>query len=301
MADRHNLCVNPALVNDGTGWAGEAAPTRTAVSGFDRPFAARYTSGTFIRTPAAPATAGLEYTVSVYLRPANFSGGGTIYFEWLNAGGGPIGYPSASYTVTLNVVSRASITGVAPEGAASVRLILDGINYSLNTVDATMLLIEQAAGVEDYFDGDSPGAAWDGVAGSSASTLPGGAQVEGEVTQTHAVALSAAGVNTAVGAAAVTASAALTAEAVAGRSASLMAAVEVFAEATVTRTPIVSTPGGWWTLLDIAREAAADRQEERDRVPTACPNDGEPLAAGPRGELHCRFDGWTYPRDWVRA
>ncbi|MGW0587456.1 hypothetical protein [Streptosporangium sp. NPDC002607] len=285
------------MTNDDTGWAGEAAPTRTAVSGFDRPFAARYTSGTFIRTPGGQVTAGLEYTVSVYLRPSNFSGGGTIYFEWLNAGGSPIGYPSSSYTVTLNVVSRASITGIAPVGAASVRLILDGINYSINTVDCTMLLIEQASQVEDYFDGDSPGATWDGAPGSSASTLPGGAQVEGEVTQTLIAALSAAGVNTAVGAASATASAALSVEAVAGRSASLTAAVEVLAEATVTRTPTVSTPGGWRTLLDIAREATADRQAERERPPTACPNDGEPLRSGPGGVLHCSFDGWQYPRD----
>lgn len=50
----------------------------------------------------------------------------------------------------------------------------------------------------------------------------------------------------------------------------------------------------WEQLLDIAREAAADRDDERDRPPTACPNDGEPLQEGPQGQLFCPFDGWRY-------
>jgi hypothetical protein len=57
----------------------------------------------------------------------------------------------------------------------------------------------------------------------------------------------------------------------------------------------------WQQLGDIAREAAAEREAERSRPPVACPRCGEPLEPGPPGssaELHCRFDGFQFPRDW---
>ncbi|MGV9536563.1 hypothetical protein ACWDR9_23380, partial [Streptosporangium sandarakinum] len=173
---RQNLCINPALDVNVAGWGGGSTPTRTAVSGFDRSWAARYTAGTYMATSATAMgaiTAGLTYTLSVYLRPVSFNGSGAIYVEWINGGGSGFGYPTVSYSVTGGVVSRASITAVAPSGAVAARLILDGINYSVNNLDATMVLIEQAAALDAYFDGSSPGASWDGTAGSSSSTLAG--------------------------------------------------------------------------------------------------------------------------------
>lgn len=61
--------------------------------------------------------------------------------------------------------------------------------------------------------------------------------------------------------------------------------------ATLAGSGIASTPaatGSWWGLVSIARESARNSEAE----PTACPNDGEPLRSGPRGELYCPFDGW---------
>jgi hypothetical protein len=55
--------------------------------------------------------------------------------------------------------------------------------------------------------------------------------------------------------------------------------------------------------LDIAKQAVSEFEQYANRPPTACPNDGEPLIPGPPGSeavLHCRWDGWQYPRDWVR-
>jgi hypothetical protein len=49
----------------------------------------------------------------------------------------------------------------------------------------------------------------------------------------------------------------------------------------------------WEQLLSIAQEWREMRQEN-EQIPVACPNDGEPLRAGPRGELYCLFDGWEY-------
>lgn len=58
------------------------------------------------------------------------------------------------------------------------------------------------------------------------------------------------------------------------------------------------TNRGWYGLMSIYDEAASLWRDDRTRVPTACPNDGEPLEPGPRGTLFCKFDGWEYPRDW---
>lgn len=54
-------------------------------------------------------------------------------------------------------------------------------------------------------------------------------------------------------------------------------------------------------LLSTLKEQAAYVEYYRSQPPMACPNDGEPLIAGPPSEpgiLFCRFDGWQYPRDW---
>lgn len=51
----------------------------------------------------------------------------------------------------------------------------------------------------------------------------------------------------------------------------------------------------WEQLLSIRIAAADEARAEADTPPVACPNDGEPLEAGPNGVLHCVFDGYTWP------
>ena len=177
MATRHNLCLNPALANNAAGWGGGSTPARASVAGFGRPFAAEYTtSGSYASTAASTTgavTVGLSYTLSAYARTATFNvNSGTLYVEWINAGGGGFGYPSAGFTLTAATVTRLSITAVAPANAVAARLIIDGINFSINTSHVTMALLEEAATLSTYFDGDTPGASWDGTVGNSASTLP---------------------------------------------------------------------------------------------------------------------------------
>ena len=48
----------------------------------------------------------------------------------------------------------------------------------------------------------------------------------------------------------------------------------------------------WEQLLDIAREAEAERRAAESAVPTACPDDGIPLESNKDGDLHCSFCGW---------
>lgn len=49
---------------------------------------------------------------------------------------------------------------------------------------------------------------------------------------------------------------------------------------------------GWYGLLGIYQEAADEVLSGRDIERQVCPNDGEPLRPGPRGELYCPFDGY---------
>ena len=50
-------------------------------------------------------------------------------------------------------------------------------------------------------------------------------------------------------------------------------------------------------LLETYREAAEIVRQEQVTPPEACPHDGTPLVAGPNGELHCKWDGYQWPRD----
>lgn len=175
MATRHNLCTNPALKNGNTGWGGDGtAPVRTDVTGegFDRQYAARYTSGTFARTPAGAVTPALAYTLSFYRYVGGAAGGGgnTIYIEWTRSAGGPV-YDSAGTSWTALTVQRFSITATAPALATTAALIIDG-PYATRTIDISQILIEQSGALDTYFDGDtSPGGSWDGADGNSASTF----------------------------------------------------------------------------------------------------------------------------------
>jgi hypothetical protein len=55
--------------------------------------------------------------------------------------------------------------------------------------------------------------------------------------------------------------------------------------------PAAPRQGSWYGLLDILREGTQLHREDRDRVPAACLDCGEPLRSGPGGERYCPFDG----------
>jgi hypothetical protein len=59
----------------------------------------------------------------------------------------------------------------------------------------------------------------------------------------------------------------------------------------------------WYQYLDILKAAHVEFEYWASNPPLACPNCGEPLIPGPQSAevtLHCKYDGWSYPRDWVR-
>lgn len=174
MATRTNLCPNPCLTNNITGWGGGGTPTRTDVTGlgFARQFAARYSAGSFVTSPIGAATAGLTYTVSVFIRPQTFPINGTVWCEFQNGGGGNLASFNQAFTAPLGAVTRISMSGTAPASTATTWLVISGEDFSSNATDITQCLIEQAGALDTYFDGDTvPGGSWTGTAGNSPSTL----------------------------------------------------------------------------------------------------------------------------------
>lgn len=64
---------------------------------------------------------------------------------------------------------------------------------------------------------------------------------------------------------------------------------------TVMEQPDAPAQGSWYGLLDILREGAQLQREERERLPVACLDCGEPLRTAPSaGVLYCPFDGSTW-------
>lgn len=172
---RHNLCTNPSATNDVTGWTGGATPVRqTGLTGFSRTTGARYSSGTFMQVAAGAASPGLDYTVSVDIRPnTNGIGSGTFYVAFTRStGGDDFSHTVALGSIAANTVVRKAFTATAPANTTGVYLIIDGVNFgAVGSVDFTAVLYEQASSAGTFFDGDTPGASWDGTAGNSASTL----------------------------------------------------------------------------------------------------------------------------------
>jgi hypothetical protein len=169
---RRNLCTNPALDASNSGWGGDGTtPTRTSVSGFPKGFAARYTDGTFIRSPQGLASPTRTYTLSAYVSTAlTGTRNGTIYFEWLNSGGGTISFSSTAISFVGASVARISHTATAPAGTASARMIIDGWTFSGNATDVSSVLLEETSSLASYADGDTAGWQWENDTQLSASS-----------------------------------------------------------------------------------------------------------------------------------
>lgn len=59
----------------------------------------------------------------------------------------------------------------------------------------------------------------------------------------------------------------------------------------------------WYQYLDILKEQQYEFNYYASIPPFACPECGEPLRPGPVGSMdvqYCKYDGWSYPRDYVR-
>lgn len=176
MTTRKNLCPNPGLKNDATGWTGNGAWARvTGVTGMPRTTGNGYTAGTFAQTPTGtPATAGQQYTGSFYIKETGGLGtaAATLYLAFTRSSGGDdFSNTVAIGAIATNTPTRINITATAPANATGCYLLYDGNNFVVRPCTITAVLLEQAAALDSYFDGDTTFAVWDGADGNSTSTL----------------------------------------------------------------------------------------------------------------------------------
>lgn len=171
MAVRRNLCPNPALKVDTTGWFGQSGWARTTTAHATLPRTTGFAGSTpgNVVTRRWPATPGLSYVGSVAVRFTAASTG-IVAIDWYTAGGvylstsnGPSFDQTGGTTATLPTG-----VAVAPPNAAEGAIVVVGLD---GAAEITAVLVEQTAttgGV--YFDGDSTNSVWDGTNGASAST-----------------------------------------------------------------------------------------------------------------------------------
>lgn len=171
---RTNLSTNPSLTNNVTGWGGGSTPVRaTGATGFPRSTIAQYTTGTFMQTSVGAALPNDVCSVSLYIRPNGGTASGTFYFVWQRSSGGDdFSHTVATGTLPADTVSRLSFANLtAPANTTGLYILVDGINFGARPCDFTAVLLEKAATIGTFFDGDSPGGAWTGAAGNSTSTI----------------------------------------------------------------------------------------------------------------------------------
>jgi hypothetical protein len=191
---RKNLCPNPSVGANVTGWAGTAGPpTRvTGVAGMPVTTAARYTGTGYIQTPTGAASPGLAYTMSLYFtNNTGFSiSGKTIYFTFTrSAGGDDFSQTFTIPTIASGATGRVSQTFTAPALATGMYWIIDTLNGSTGTgIDVSAALYEQAASLASYADGDTSGWSWDGTAENSTSSESGTSTVTSDLAVTYRVA-----------------------------------------------------------------------------------------------------------------
>lgn len=167
---RTNLCPNPALANNATGWFGGTGRV-TGLTGFTR------TTGYAVSAAGDPIAArgdvagNTAYTFSAFLRP-QITGDVEVQINWYNAGGAYVATSAAqTFNLPANTIVRVWVTATAPPTAASGGLVVVTPG-GLGQLIWTQALYELGTELRPWFDGSSPGGAWTGTAGNSTSTIP---------------------------------------------------------------------------------------------------------------------------------
>lgn len=195
-------------------------------------------------------------------------------------------------SLTNSHVATGTSVGIRSESASGIRF------DDFTAADVTTSVTGSAAGTFGGLTAAASGVrTGSGTAAGSLGALT--ATGTGTPTVTGAAAFSGGsltgsttGVRTIIGSAA-SQYGALTATAIApshidGSAASPFGALSAAAEGGVPAAP---RQGSWYGLLDILYEAGQQHRDERDQIPAACQDCGEPLRSGPGGERYCPFDG----------
>lgn len=174
---RRNLCTNPSLSVDSTGWYGPRGARRTtSAEGLPRTTGYLVERSGKAQGPKAKATAGKWYRLSCYIKGLDGESPGQVAASWYTDTGFLTSSDDNDFIVRAGTVRRADSRAVqAPANATQVRLLIDGITSDGVIITGTLYEgpfdTEEQAVLGSYFDGDSPNATWDGTAGSSASIL----------------------------------------------------------------------------------------------------------------------------------
>jgi hypothetical protein len=163
MATRTNLCPNPAMKNNTTGYFGSVSRS-TSLTGMPR--STGNVQGTSeLDMPQGVVSSSFQYTFSAYFK-ATSSGTLRYSIDWYVGGSYYTSTSTFSFTVTSGGVYRPAITATPPFGATRGLFITTGVNGQ-----TTCVLYEQGSVLGTYFDGDEPGGSWTGTSGNSTSTI----------------------------------------------------------------------------------------------------------------------------------
>jgi len=167
---RTNLCPNPSLKNDATGWFGGGTRV-TGSTGMARSTAYQ-NAGNETTLPRGSVTAGLTYRFSAYVKGTGGGSSGNANINWYSGGSYLSSSPGQGWSVTTGNVTRVeSGAQTAPVGADQGLLNITGVDAQ---IQVTAVLYEQTSSLFEFFDGDSGGCSWTGTSGNSTSTNPVG-------------------------------------------------------------------------------------------------------------------------------
>lgn len=186
--DRINLALNPSMETGTAGYTvvytGTLSPLAVlrnngspAAAGQYYIYARPVDDGTagfvFIRCPLVAVTVGATYTFSAHRFMLGTVGSVYVGVDWMDGNGNQIpGTTVNGPQITGSGWARGSVTATAPDGAVYARqFLVAGTTSFANYVRWDAILVEKGITLGDYFDGDSSGASWDGVAHASSSRI----------------------------------------------------------------------------------------------------------------------------------
>lgn len=176
---RTNLCPNPALAVNATGWFGSAGWARaTGLTGFTRTTGWSGTSAGQQISPQGTTVANQAYTFSAFAKATTGGADVVVGINWYQAGSYRSSSTEVSFTLDAGEVTRVWVTATSPPNTDSALLTIDTPGGQ-GAVQITQVLYEQSAALNPWFDGSSPGGSWTGTAGNSTSTIPDDAQQAG--------------------------------------------------------------------------------------------------------------------------
>lgn len=186
--DRINLALNPSVEVDLAGYTvvttgtlgglsvlrNNGAPT---VAGQYHLYARPADNGTagfaFVRCPLVRVTVGATYTFSAYRQVVGALGSTYVGVDWMDGNGNQLfGATVNGPQITGSGWARGSVTATAPPGAVYARqfLVAGTVSFA-NYARWDAVLVEKSIALGAYFDGDTSGASWDGVAHASTSRI----------------------------------------------------------------------------------------------------------------------------------